>query len=259
MAAIDPVPASSSSASDAPADLVVVPAAGSGSRLGAGIPKAWVDFDGEPLVVATLRRLSATGLCPRIVLVSDPPDPRWGDPDELGRRGCHVVAVVPGGETRHASVRNGIESFRPAPDAIVLVHDAARPLVRAEDVRAVLAAARRTGAAVGGWPVADTMKRIDGESRIVGSVDREGLFAVATPQAFRAGRLFEAMAKGGDAAFAATDEASIVQAAGFPVAAVPVSRFLFKVTWARELEEAVLLSRLGLFSGGRPRAAEEKR
>jgi len=220
------------------AHLTIVPAAGKGERLGAPLAKAWVEIHGQPLVCTTLRRLEESGGCPQIVLVADPPKMEWRDPSIYRRFGCHSVAkVVPGGETRHESVRRGLTSFPVDPDAIILIHDAARPLVSAADIQNVLRAAFENGAAVGGWPISDTMKKIDEKMKVVGSVDREGLLAVATPQAFRFEVLENAIRKAGRAAREATDEASLVEAAGFPVTAVPVSRFNFKVTYPQDLED----------------------
>ncbi len=220
------------------AHVTIVPAAGKGARLGADRPKAWVEVAGAPLVCTTLRRLAQSGGCPQIVLVADPPSEPWRDPSIYRRFGCDSVGkVVPGGETRHLSVARGMGAFPLDGDAIVLIHDAARPLVTPEDVQAVLEAAYATGAAVGGWPLADTMKRVDESMKITGSVERAGLFAVATPQAFRFEVLRDAIRKAGAGARDATDEASLVEAAGYPVKAVPVSRFNFKVTYPVELSD----------------------
>lgn len=232
------------------ADLAIVPAAGRGERLGAGLPKAWVGLRGLPLVATTVRRLHESGLCPRLVVVSDPPDPAWNDPRRWHDAGCpNVVAVVAGGETRHRSVMNGLAASGVADDALVLVHDAARPLVAASDVAAVLEAAAGCGAAVGGWPLADTIKRIDEGGRVVASVDRRGLFAAATPQAFRAGALRLVSAEAGAGALEATDEATLFEKAGRPVATVPVSRFVFKVTWPQDLLDVERLVRLEEMGG----------
>lgn len=236
------------------AALAVVPAAGRGERLGAGRPKAWVDLAGEPLVAVTLRRLSASGGCPRIVLVSDPPEPRFRDPAWFRARGCPgLEAIVPGGETRNDSVRRGLEAVALPDEALVLVHDAARPLVSPSDVEAVLWAAAEAGAAVGGWPLADTIKRVDGDLRVLGTVDRRGLFAAATPQAFRLGVLRKAIELAGSNARFATDEASLIEGAGLPVAAVPVSRFVFKVTYPQDLADATRLLSLLEADGGEAR------
>jgi 2-C-methyl-D-erythritol 4-phosphate cytidylyltransferase len=228
------------------AHLTIVPAAGKGTRLGGEVPKAWVDLAGAPLVCTTLRRLSESGGCPAIVLVAEPPKPEWRDPTFYRRFGSDSVEkVVPGGETRHESVVRGLRSFPLDTDAIVLIHDAARPMVAASDIQGVLKAAYETGAAVGGWPLSDTMKRLEpGAMRLGESVPREGLFAVGTPQAFRFSVLEDALRKAGPRAKEATDEASLVQAAGHPVAAVPISRYAFKVTFPEELADAERIARL---------------
>jgi 2-C-methyl-D-erythritol 4-phosphate cytidylyltransferase len=151
-----------------------------------------------------------------------------------------ATTVVTGGETRSASVRAGIASLAAEPEDVIAVHDAARPLVTAEEARQVVAAAERTGAAIAAIPVVDTIKLVH-ESRIVRTVDRSALWAAATPQAFRARVLGLALESGRDA----TDEASLCEDLGIPVEAVEISRLGFKVTTPADLvlAEAVLRAR----------------
>ena len=218
------------------ASVLIIAAAGMGIRLGRQEPKALVALAGRPMLSWVLDTLAALPF--ESIVVTAPVD-RLGDFEALVRgRGL----VVPGGQTRAASVRKGFERTGALPRDIVCIHDAARPLVAARDVQEVIAAAERAGAAIAASAIVDTVKRVEG-GRIVATVDREGLWAAGTPQAFRADLLRQAIASGRDA----TDEAALCEALGIPVTVVPVSRLGFKITGPEDLEiaEALLERTLG--------------
>jgi 2-C-methyl-D-erythritol 4-phosphate cytidylyltransferase len=213
----------------------VLAAAGSGERLGADRPKAFVRLGEQPLLAESLARLDASEWIDSIV-VAAPPD--WEEPvillaEELG---CgKVSACVTGGETRADSVRLGVAEV--ADDAaVILVHDAARPLLHDAVVERVI------GALSDGWDgaipalrLSDTIKRVEGE-RVVETLRREELRAVQTPQAFVAGVLRSALA-GSDW----TDCAAAVEAAGGRVKVVEGDPRLVKVTDAADLERIAAL------------------
>lgn len=148
--------------------------------------------------------------------------------------------AVEGGETRSDSVRRAFAALDPASGDVICVHDAARPLATAEETARVMRAAVRVGAAIAATPLVDTIKRVDGRW-VTATVDRDGLWAAATPQAFRGEILRRALSDGTDA----TDEAALCEALGVAVEVVPVSRFAFKVTTPEDLElaEAILALR----------------
>ena len=143
--------------------------------------------------------------------------------------------------TRAASVRRAFESSGASPGDIVCVHDAARPLVTAREIGEVIAAAERIGSAIAATPIVDTLKRVEGQ-RISGTLERDGVWAAGTPQAFRTEVLRQALASGREA----TDEAALCEALSIPVAVVPVSRLGFKITTPEDLEiaDAILRSRV---------------
>jgi 2-C-methyl-D-erythritol 4-phosphate cytidylyltransferase len=213
----------------------VIAAAGRGERLGLDRPKAFANLNGRPLLAESLERLEWSEWVDSIV-VAAPPD--WEEPvillaEELG---CgKVVSVVAGGDSRAASVRAGLAEV--AEDAAVtLVHDAARPVLP-EDVVERLMSALNEGwdGVVPALPVGDTVKRVDGD-RIVETVDREGLVAAQTPQAFVWPTLRDAAAGGNDA----TDCAALVEARGGRLKVVPGDRRLLKVTEPADLETVAL-------------------
>jgi 2-C-methyl-D-erythritol 4-phosphate cytidylyltransferase / 2-C-methyl-D-erythritol 2,4-cyclodiphosphate synthase len=212
--------------------LLIVAAAGMGNRLGLSEPKALVPLLGRPLVCWTLDALAGVPFAGRRVAVPPGRENRF----EAAIGGS--AGIIPGGDTRGASVRRAFESLKAAPADLVCIHDAARPFVTSAETRSVLDAAEATGAAIAAIPVVDTLKRVEG-SRIVSTVDRKGLFAAATPQVFRAELLARAFAAAEDA----TDEAALVEALGVAVVVVPVSRLGFKVTTPEDLELAEALIR----------------
>ena len=203
----------------------VVVAAGRGDRFGA--PKQFLELDGQRLVD---RAIAACRAVSDEVVVVLPAGAGWD--------GAPVDAVVPGGAARSDSVRAGLGALRRDVD-VVIVHDAARPLASRALFEAVIDAVRDgADAAVPGVAVADTLKRVDG-TRVVETVDRVGLVAVQTPQAFRADVLRAAPAGGGDA----TDDAALVELAGGTVVVVAGEVTNFKVTEPADLERAVALLR----------------
>lgn len=214
--------------------LLLIVAAGSGSRLGRGEPKALVPLCGRALLSWTLDSLSEIPFGRSVVAA--PPE-RLG---EVERIAGHRFRTVAGGATRTESVRRGIAALEPMPDDLVCIHDAARPLVTVAEVEAVLAAAAEVGAAIAATPVVDTVKRVE-NGRVVETLDRRELVGAATPQAFRAELLLRALATGREG----TDEASLCEEMKIPVAVVPVSRLAFKITTPEDLElaEAILRSR----------------
>jgi 2-C-methyl-D-erythritol 4-phosphate cytidylyltransferase len=219
----------------------VIVAAGRGDRLGLDRPKAFAKLNGRPLLAESLERLEASEWVDAIVVVA--PE-EWEEPsillaEEIGAG--KVTACVPGGETRMESVRAGVAEVSPEA-LVILVHDAARPLLPREVVERVLAPlGEGWDGAVPALPVADTLKRADDGGTVVETMDRAGLHAVQTPQAFLAPVLREALSKdAGDA----TDCSALVEARGGRVQLVPGDRRLLKVTTAEDLEfvESLLTS-----------------
>lgn len=206
----------------------LIPAAGSGTRLGRG-PKAFVEVAGRSLLAR-----SVAALAPHVdeVLVALPPGVDL--PPGLPARG------VPGGQTRQESVRRLLEVTSAG---VVLVHDAARPFLPAGVVEALLSAVAGTGAATAALPVADTLVRGEGE-QWQGAVPREGLWAVQTPQAFRREELLRAHRAAHRQGYAATDDAGLIAWQGGEVRLVPGDARLFKVTAPGDLALAHAVARL---------------
>jgi 2-C-methyl-D-erythritol 4-phosphate cytidylyltransferase len=168
-------------------------------------------------------------------------------PEGVDARLLEGVQRVDGGPTRSESVANGVGA---APEAeIVVVHDAARPLVTPELVSACLDALRDADAAIAATPVTDTIKEC-AEGRVVRTLERSRLWAVQTPQVFRRAALEQALAQDDAVVGAATDDASLIEALGGTVRIVPAPPENLKVTTALDLRVAEMLLRDGLRRGG---------
>lgn len=223
---------------------VIVPAAGRGERLGPGAPKALRDLDGSPMLLHAVRALAAARSVDSIV-VAAPPEDVEAVRALLGHFDGVHVAVVAGGETRQESVARALIGLGPDIE-VVLVHDAARPLVPVEVVEAVVAAVRGGAeAVVPGLPLADTVKQVDSDARVIGTPDRASLRAVQTPQGFSRETLRRAHAGVDPDAPSLTDDAGLVERMGIDVVVIPGHEEAFKVTRPIDLvlAEAVLAKR----------------
>lgn len=211
----------------------IIVAAGSGERLGHGMPKALVRAAGRPLVAWSARAISGAAGVDAVVVVAPPGEER-GVAAAIGDS-LRVHAIVPGGASRQRSVAAGIAALPLDVDAI-LVHDAARPLVTSAMVEAVLAGLETHDGAIAATPVADTLKREDGDGAISATVDRAGLWGAQTPQAFRAEIIRDVFGEADDAELdAATDCAGMAERRGIAVRLVDTGRPNVKVTVPADL------------------------
>ena len=210
----------------------VLVAAGRGERLGADLPKAFVKLGELPLLAEPMRRLDESEWVDAIVVAAPPV---WVEPaillaEEIGAD--KVRAVVTGGATRADSVRAAVAEI-PEEALVVLVHDAARPLLPEDVLERVLAPiSEHWDGIVPGLPLSDTVKRVRDDA-VVETVPREGLWTVQTPQAFPAPSFREALAAGGEA----TDCAGLVEARGGRVKVVLGDTRLLKVTSPEDLAQ----------------------
>lgn len=212
--------------------IALIVAGGSGRRFGAEVPKQYLDLAGQPVlrrtVGAFLAHPAVSGV--RVVI-----DPVWRDLYDAAVEGMVLPDPVPGGATRQESVRNGLESLAAEAPDLVLIHDAARPLIDAATIDSVIASLATHPAAIAAVPVADTLKR-EAEGMVAATVDRSGLWRAQTPQGFRfAGILAAHRAAAG---LELTDDAAVAERAGLAVALVPAREENFKVTTPDDLLRA---------------------
>lgn len=213
--------------------LVIIPAAGSGTRLGGDVPKQYRTFGGRTILQRVIDRFLADA---EVTLIVVPVSDDW-----LGRMQQELsgdrVEVVAGGETRQESVRRGLLAAEGSEFDVVAVHDAVRPFFTVESFRAAVDAARYDGAALPAIPVTDTIHGVH-DGTIAATLDRRDLVAAQTPQCFRPQLLREVLARAATEGVEGTDEAGLAARYGFTVRVVPGDPGNFKITRPEDLELA---------------------
>jgi 2-C-methyl-D-erythritol 4-phosphate cytidylyltransferase len=223
----------------------IVAAAGMGTRMGAGMPKQFLELDGVPILIFTLRRLAANPALTEFWIAS-----RQEDVETLGERAAaeqqrlgRPVRVVAGGESRQESVGRALAEVSDDVD-LVLVHDAVRPFVTREIVDRVVAEARACGAAIVGVPAIDTVKEVkrgslpEDVALITATIPRERIVLAQTPQAFSAKLLRECFTRAEQDGIVASDEAALVERMGHTVHVVLGSMRNIKITRPSDMELA---------------------
>lgn len=213
----------------------VVPAAGSGTRMGAQVPKQYLALAGKAVIEHTVSRLATHPLINGIVVALAPSDTRWAD---LRLRLEKPVLLAKGGDERCTSVLSALRELQPhaPPDAWVLVHDGARPCLRLSDIDKLIAAAHDyPHGGLLAVPVRDTMKRADENSDVFETVERDRLWHALTPQMFRLGELSDALTRAIDQGARVTDEASAMERAGYTPHLVEGAADNIKITRPEDL------------------------
>jgi 2-C-methyl-D-erythritol 4-phosphate cytidylyltransferase len=218
----------------------LIPAAGTGSRMGATRPKQYLELNGLPVIAHTLSALSRDERVDQLVVVLSPDDTEWDHYDWSGWQG-RLQVLHCGGSARAETVLNGLEAMAEwcAADDWILVHDAARPCLPIAALARLIDELAQD--AVGGLlavPVADTLKLADAESRVEATVPRAGLWQAQTPQMFRHGKLRDALrAAGSDM----TDEASAIEKLGLRPHLIESDSRNLKVTYPQDLRLASVI------------------
>ena len=215
-----------------------------------GLPKQFLELAGEPILVRTLAQvLGVDGLVQVVIALPGAHIPMAKSLLE-SRSWRFPVDCVRGGSNRQESVRRALAHARSDAD-LILVHDAVRPLCDPGLMNRVLDAARKTGAAVPVIPATETIQRVSRRGRILSTPPREELYAVQTPQCFRARILESSLDRARAAGFQGTDESSIVRWAGHPVTAVPGAENNIKITHPADLKLAELMLKESSASAGK--------
>jgi 2-C-methyl-D-erythritol 4-phosphate cytidylyltransferase len=221
----------------------VVPAAGHGARFGAAIPKQYVEVAGRPLLEWTLDALARSPRVAGILLVLADGDVHWRARDSVG--GKPLRTTIGGGE-RSASVLAGLRALpsEVADDDFVLVHDAARPCVRADDIERLATRAIPAGGGLLAAPLRDTLKHAGNDHRVTATEPRESRWRALTPQLFPRGALERALARAQSDGVAITDEAMAMERDGFAPLLIEGDESNIKMTTPADLAlAAYLLSR----------------
>ncbi|MBE5040374.1 2-C-methyl-D-erythritol 4-phosphate cytidylyltransferase [Ructibacterium gallinarum] len=223
---------------------VIIAAAGTGSRMGAGVNKQFLMLGDMPVLAHTLFAFENAELISEIVISAKH--------DEIVTI-SHLIqdfdirkvkAIVPGGETRQESVRLGLEHVT---SKMVLVHDGARPFVEEEQILTAIRMLHKHQAVTLGVPVKDTIKRVDSHENVCETLERSGLFQIQTPQGFRTDVLRKAHQKALKEEFQATDDAALAEYIGVPVHVISGSVWNLKLTTPEDLVmgRAILAARTG--------------
>jgi 2-C-methyl-D-erythritol 4-phosphate cytidylyltransferase len=222
--------------------FVILPAAGLGTRMAGPQPKQFLALDGVPILIHTLRAFAAV---PRITSIYVAV--RSAEIERVQAQISEYAAqygfngriqVVAGGDNRQESVSNALAALPAEVDDIVLVHDAVRPLIDAATIERTINAVLVQGAAIVGLPAVDTIKQVERTAHgalITSTIPREFVVLAQTPQGFRYGILQKSFAEALADGFIGTDEASVVERAGHPVAVVPGSAVNLKITQQGDL------------------------
>jgi 2-C-methyl-D-erythritol 4-phosphate cytidylyltransferase len=231
--------------------LVIIPAAGFGTRMApssktrkSAPAKQFTELGGTPILIHTLRKFAASPRVSGVVVAlrkNEIPGFRErleAESSELLRTGAQLVE---GGEHRQQSVANALAIITAGRDDIVLIHDAVRPFVTPEIIDQVIRGAENFGAAIAGMPAVDTVKQVERTAegaRIIATVPRERVVLAQTPQGFRYQVLKKAFDEAQADGFMGTDEASLVERSGHPVAVVMGSPRNIKITTPADMELA---------------------
>jgi 2-C-methyl-D-erythritol 4-phosphate cytidylyltransferase len=219
---------------------VVITGGGRGRRMKGRIPKQFLRLQGKTIIEHTVDRFHPLRDVDQIVLVVPQSHVGYLQRMVTRKRLWKVSHVVAGGTRRQHSVWNGLAAFDSPPD-IVLVHDAVRPFVSKKDIAGVIRSAKKTGAAVVGVRISDTVKVEGRRGFFSQTLNRAFLWTVQTPQAFRYSLLMDAHRHARRSGFLGTDEASLVERLGLPVKIVEGDRFNLKITTPEDLKLAKAL------------------
>lgn len=214
---------------------VLVPAAGSGSRVGGETKKQYLDLGEQPVLVQTLARLAGLPQVTAIHLIVPEDDVAFCRTELVEKyRLDKIGRVIVGGEERQDSVRNGLESCGAEENDVILIHDGVRPFFPKEQIGPLVQVASIEGAALLAIPAQDTIKEVF-DGRVRSTLERSLLWQVQTPQAFRFERILEAHRRAHEGGYVGTDDASLIEWCGWPVVVLPGHTHNFKITTPADL------------------------
>jgi 2-C-methyl-D-erythritol 4-phosphate cytidylyltransferase len=221
--------------------FTILPAAGLGTRMAGPQPKQFLELDGIPILIHSLRAFAAVERVKAIYVAVRKTEMERVQAQVAEYGFADRVHVVEGGDKRQESVAHALDALPAGDEDIVLVHDAVRPLIDAATIERTIDAVAEHGAAIVGVPAVDTIKQVERTAHgalITATIPREFIVLAQTPQGFRYGLLKSAFAEAVADGFVGTDEASLVERAGHPVAVVHGSQVNLKITQPGDLELA---------------------
>ena len=221
--------------------FVILPAAGLGTRMAGPQPKQFLALNGLPILIHSLRAFASVERVTAIYVAVRATEIERVEAQVAEYQLSDRVRVVAGGDNRQESVSHALTALPAGPEDLVLVHDAVRPLIDAATIDRTIDAVLEHGAAIVGLPAIDTIKQVERTAHgalVTSTIPREFVVLAQTPQGFRYGLLQKAFAEATADGFVGTDEASIVERAGLPVAVVHGSQVNLKITQPGDLELA---------------------
>jgi 2-C-methyl-D-erythritol 4-phosphate cytidylyltransferase len=221
--------------------FAILPAAGLGTRMSGPQPKQFLSLDGIPILIHSLRAFAAVERVKAMYVAVRKREMERVQAQVVEHGFVHRVHVVEGGDSRQESVVHALNALPAEEEDIVLVHDAVRPLIDAATIERTIDAVAEHGAAIVALPAVDTIKQVERTAHgaiITSTIPREFIVQAQTPQGFRFGLLQKAMSEAVEDGFVGTDEASVVERAGFPVAVVHGSQVNLKITQPGDIELA---------------------
>lgn len=221
---------------------VIFPAAGSSKRMGGGVNKNFLELAGEPILIRSLKTFSQVRRVNFLIVVVAEHEIEKAEKLLSLTEGLKPWRVTVGGSERQYSVANGLKLL-PDDAEIILVHDAARPLISVRTINEVIDAAEQFGGAIAAVPAKDTIKIVDSEGFIKHTPPRRELVAVQTPQGFRREILLRAYDKASEKNFLGTDDSSLVERLGVRIKVVVGSYENIKVTTPEDIHVAKTILR----------------
>lgn len=225
-----------------PDTIAVIVAGGQGRRMKSTRRKQYLVLGGTPVLVRTLAVFNASDLVDRIVLVVPGQDRTFCMENLVpGAELKKPIDVVSGGQSRQASVFNGLRTIGGDDEGLVVIHDAVRPFLKKKHLESCIRGAAETGACILGLRAFDTVKKVDSGGCIAATVDRDAIWLAQTPQVFRYRLIMEAHTLARRKGIAGTDDAALLEMAGHAVRVLPGSRLNIKITTPEDLALATAI------------------
>jgi len=216
--------------------VAIIPAAGIGTRFGGTLPKQFSEYESIPILIHTLKLFERIDEVSSVIVAITP---SWEDytNEMIGVHGLNKVnKIIAGGKERQDSVFNTLNTIQPNEYDIVIIHDAVRPFASSELVRKIIRTAHEFGAVIPALKPKETIKQIDENGMVQKTLDRSVLCAVQTPQGFKTGIIISAYKKAMEVHYYATDDAALVEYAGYPVKVIDGEESNIKITTQLDIQ-----------------------
>ncbi len=216
--------------------ILIIPASGSGIRFGSKTPKQFLKLDGQEILAHTIEKFHSIKIINEIYIATQAHNFSRVKKIISKNNFTKVKSIVEGGETRQASVFNALNAITAEKDDVIIVHDAVRPFLSKKLILSLIDECHKCGGVIPGIKINDTVKRTDEKGFIQKTLSRENLWTVQTPQIFRYDIIKNSFAKAIKKNFIGTDEAAVVEFAGYPVKIIAGERENIKITHKEDLK-----------------------